>query len=1692
MGLRDKIEVWQKDLIDMSRRNTLLYYRVDGPRPSGLALPNVDISTLYAKLVKQRGVLTEESLGVVESEEDLLPLKRLERLRVQARDDTKERGVQSLYLAIGLLEWRESEHSEELIRSPLLLIPLTITFGEAKALYTIKWMEDEGIEINPTLRERLNSSFHLRLPSFEEIAKREIARTIDVEDEAFRGHQSTVKKQRIALPALQSVFDIINDALDRLPDNLRNVWQVSLTAHIGRFSFQKLVMRQDLEHHLQEALAHPLLRRIAGERGALHEPRGLITSEQLDTYVQPRDCLEILDADSSQEEAIQAAKAGQSFVLQGPPGTGKSQTIANIIAETLGQGKKVLFVSEKMAALEVVRKRLEAAHLGEFLLDLHDAKQNRREFVSKLEEAIRLARQPPIAASLAQWERDSDKLKERREQLNRYVRELHLPRFKLGNSAFDAYGQLARLSDAPASDFALTDDVTTITPTQLDHMREALDQLLDYEDVLDSYWSHTWRGTTLTSFPSEQATNIEDHFNRLVRAIALAESEFEKVANSLGEQDAAITFGWATYACERTQTALSSPLPLPSWFDADVIERLRQVLAYAQSAAEYYQSAHRSLDVRYLEGVYELDHQAILGSLTKESDAAIATIRASGVDDPHNVALAKRLELDRHLHACLAVLPRLLDSAVQVAILLGLPVPETHAEIEVLLRQANAIAETPNPPRSWLDPDGYAEARIFALDVIDKALWAQKARASLSESYSSAYLEADLESIGHKFREQYGSFLRYLRPQYYVDVRTLRRFLNKESSRTFEELKNDVSTAVKLADIERWREEHGADLARLLGRHYNGEQTDWVRMRKMVEWADLYHSLITEDIVTDAITKLLIGPASARVTLAGALTQLANNWAAWKIEDAWISETIDMGALWSVSRDDARHDVLMWARILERLMATLQQYWQAVDQAVATSKDQHAHYWHTLVEDIHQAQLVHEFDEWIAIHQEQLQVDLGSDFSGASTDWAQLCERLDWVERFTKLYPDGVPIALKQWIARGSRTQEQREVAKESLKRARSLLGEIEDELQYAETIIARSRFLPNRATQDDTLLSAMRQRVEFHREQLPQLGRWVACGERILHCRSFGLNALIDSSLKQGTFPRDIVRVFERRFYSIWLDAVLSSTPILRQFAGDTQGRIIQEYRQLDIRHLQQAQQRLVMLLRQRRHSAFLRAANSVESENPEDRAFGRVYDQLVREATKKRSPAIREIVRKVRDALIELKPCWMMSPLSVSQFVETADPVFDLVIFDEASQVLTEDAVCAIMRGKQLVVVGDERQLPPTSFFAKSLADGADEDDDQSDSAEQERTESVLTEMKSANMHERSLKWHYRSQHESLIAFSNNEFYGGQLITFPGPDGQHSEGVRFIHVTDGLYDRSVSRTNRREAERVVDLLIQLAQRDLTISLGVVALSGAQQSAIRDALANRFKQHPELAILRETLDEDGAGTDAFFIKNLESVQGDERDVVLLSIGYGRDRLGQIHTNFGPVNRKGGERRLNVAVTRARRQMIVVSSIRAADLPPTLTSVGARTLRRYLDYAEHGSSALYVQPASVTGPEGVKQFDSPFEQAVYDALSAKGLVLDTQIGCSGYRIDLAVRDSEQGDRYLLGIECDGASYHSSKTARDRDRLRQAHLETLGWSIHRIWSSDWFANPEWEIEKTLEALANARKRSLTDIASDQVS
>jgi very-short-patch-repair endonuclease len=434
------------------------------------------------------------------------------------------------------------------------------------------------------------------------------------------------------------------------------------------------------------------------------------------------------------------------------------------------------------------------------------------------------------------------------------------------------------------------------------------------------------------------------------------------------------------------------------------------------------------------------------------------------------------------------------------------------------------------------------------------------------------------------------------------------------------------------------------------------------------------------------------------------------------------------------------------------------------------------------------------------------------------------------------------------------------------------------------------------------------------------------------------------------------------------------------------------------------------------------------------------------------------------------------MMSPLTVAQYLDGGAPSFDLVIFDEASQLPTEDAVGAVTRGRQLAVVGDPKQLPPTNFF--SVSTGTVEAPLGDDGAPlYEDSESVLEEFMGAAVPMSRLKWHYRSAHESLISFSNVNFYDSDLHTFPSVvTDTDASGLQFHYVEDGVYEGKG--LNLVEARRIADEVVSFAKLQLQrksaglrpLSLGVGTLNLRQQLGILDELESRRRDDPLIEPFF-----DRSGEEPFFVKNLENIQGDERDAIFLSITYGKSPDGRIRYNFGPLNRENGWRRLNVLVTRARRQMKVFSSMRDHDINPAgAVSDGPRLLREFLAYAEHRRLGGQTITAAA-------EAESPFEREVAVELMRRGVRVQPQVGVCGYRVDLGVLDSDVPGRFVCGIECDGVAYHSMETVRDRDRLRQQLLEDRGWIIHRVWSTDWFKDRRGQIERLLALIEQSREQ-----------
>jgi very-short-patch-repair endonuclease len=595
--------------------------------------------------------------------------------------------------------------------------------------------------------------------------------------------------------------------------------------------------------------------------------------------------------------------------------------------------------------------------------------------------------------------------------------------------------------------------------------------------------------------------------------------------------------------------------------------------------------------------------------------------------------------------------------------------------------------------------------------------------------------------------------------------------------------------------------------------------------------------------------------------------------------------------------------------------------------------------------------------------------------------------------------------------------------------------------------------------------LTEIAERIEALYQNLLLAPRWAAF-EFVRAKVAAGLAAeLLESAMKGEVAFTELANAFRRAFLQRWLSDVVQQREPLRVFNTLTHEQRIAEFKRLDERVLFENR---VSLVRQQRDrvQAQLRTTEVIEA-----------LPFLRRQLTLQRglSP-LRTTFQRSRASIRTIKPVFMMSPLSVAQLLDGKEPSFDLVIFDEASQLPAEDAVGAIARGRQLVVVGDPKQLPPTDFFSV-MSGMVDAPKDADGVPLFEDSESILEEFMGSGAPSTRLKWHYRSAHESLINFSNVTFYDSDLYTFPNVEtDSHATGLTFEYVPEGVYEGKG--LNMAEARRVADAIVRHAKTNPDVSLGVGTFNLRQQIAIQDELELRRRQDPSI----EPFFVRGK-KEPFFVKNLENIQGDERDVVFLSVTYAKDASGVLRYNFGPLNGENGWRRLNVLTTRARKGMRVFSSMRGDEINPVhATSQGPQLLRDFLLYAEHGRLNSTIARAAA-------ETESPFEREVYTELTLRGIKLQPQVGVAGYRIDLGVLDDLIPGRYLCGIECDGAAYHSSETARDRDRLRQQVLEARGWTIHRLWSTDWFKDRQGQIERLLDLIEKTRQKALEEQATE---
>ena len=675
----------------------------------------------------------------------------------------------------------------------------------------------------------------------------------------------------------------------------------------------------------------------------------------------------------------------------------------------------------------------------------------------------------------------------------------------------------------------------------------------------------------------------------------------------------------------------------------------------------------------------------------------------------------------------------------------------------------------------------------------------------------------------------------------------------------------------------------------------------------------------------------------------------------------------------------------------------------------------------------------------------------GDRYIGIETNWNAIIDDINSISAFFETPESG--LLTDRFVQLASNDI----IKRIELSAVRVTLGEYIDEL----TVGCNAFFavFDEEADLQNLPLAVLSDKMAACMDNFMLLDSWLICMETRATCDEIGLSDFTAKIEQSDNTIEDVVGVFKRGFYTAWVESVKGGKKAVEQFHRNKHDELIERFVLMDDKQLEIARERI-------RQNIIANIPDSNRISNATDE-----LSILLHELGKKRGfMPLRKLFKAIPNLLLKLKPCLMMSPLSVAYFLEAESYEFDTVIFDEASQIFPQDAIGAILRGKQVVIAGDSKQLPPTNFFAASTSNGDDDyDNEYEDEQEDEIYDSILEEAANILPNKRLL-WHYRSKHENLIAFSNRNIYDNDLITFPGSiEGANDTGVEFVFVEDGIYEGKGRNTG--EACRCVELVKAHIEKHPKRSLGIIAFSESQQKTIAHEIQKFREQNPKY---EEFFAEEKE--DEFFVKNLENVQGDERDTIIFSVSYAktkdqRDKNQTMSLRFGPLGQKGGERRLNVAITRAKHNIKLVSSIVPSDIDLSRTeSEGVKMLRSYIEFAMKGPSSFQSAHSS--------DEDDILVDVVSQFLISQGYMPKKYVGCSGYKIDIAIMHPEMENCFAAGIECDGLSYRAAKTARDRDRLRKSVLESMGWNIYRVWSPEWMVNPEIERKKLIEFVEKA--------------
>ena len=1536
---------------------------------------------------------------------------RLKRLYGEHQSIIDETGNSTLYMAIGFLEWFESDDSTVANLAPLILIPVHIEKARpergksASFRYKVSY-DGQELQSNVSLAERLKRDFDLVLPNIsaedEEIAP----------EEYFRSVAESVEPQKR--------------------------WRIRREIVIDFFSFSKIFMYLDLDTSRWPAdaglLQHHLIRQLFNVEPSSSDGFQ-VDVEDLDSDQNISRIPLVLDADSSQHKVIAKALGGKSMVVEGPPGTGKSQTITNLIASLLHAGKTVLFVAEKLAALQVVKSRLDSVELGAFVLELHSHKVKKQEVLTNLKQ--RLEFKPN------QTERFNETLlhlESCRSQLNSYVK---LVNSYFKDSGFKVFEVLWAYDDLiqKCGNSSFSDGLTNRQISKANVIHTEAD-LLELQQLLQTHSRslQIWKGFDLQNLnPAnfDEFKQIVAEYRSTIVALGEATESHSEISNMAAELplDGLKITAKRILNSECTPPEVLSQLVASACANKDNAERLE---SYANKEAEIQQlgdQVKQVLPPLHMESAESFD--ALHISL---KELVVNGFGSKCVDDLEELAEAS--------HNLSAAIDDFLSEAAPSLAHLGIREPRAFEDVAKIHQLLVLTSRS-------LSPDFVECVSELTLDSSLEQFCSELEAASLTLTKSvSGFHELILTDMSSTIEEvkqalsvvrsRRGSWLNFLSSDLRKVRRKAREWL-KHPRVDLGELEIQLGTLSEcLSKLSEFTERK--DCRARFGAQFRGVRSNWEEIKRFQLWTVQVLRLIPSNEVLRRIQNSFPDFQKSASTLVGIFDRFLNVFVK---EEAAIKKMVaELPLRKPLAFDYASKSSLNTVSENSNCIHNfLKQRLPTLNVKLSSSREALDSYSQCFQLEQRRRQLCLETlvdKEWID------NVICGCDAAQIVAEEATIA----WCISIHQLLP---PRQAAWMLTEDSDTRHDE---------LSSFLSKISLKLEKLETLVTEfERFGEStspsylRFYAGSNTIAGAQQYINGLQDSIELALSWSDVCRSLASLRRAELPELA-ASIEEGKIPFTKIRdVYLLSVYKSLANAIFQQHPELGSFSRQKHEALRTRFKELDKKIKDLYALAIAEKLAGRRVPRGFSHSRAAQLTD-----LSLIQHEIQK---KKRHIPIRQLVTRAGRALQAMKPCFMMSPLSVAQFIPPNGLKFDVVVMDEASQLRPEDCLGAVARGGQIIVVGDPKQLPPTQFFDRFC----DNDDDREEETSIDDMESILDMCVNVYSPAQRLIWHYRSEHEDLIRFSNYHFYDQSLMLFPSPRPKDDRyGVHHRFVDGAVF---AGRRNKKEAEEIARAVLTHLEERPDETLGVGTFNREQRDLVEEEIELLLRERPHV---RPLYDSAKSGQEKLFVKNLENIQGDERDVIFISCTYGPDKeTGKVHQRFGPINTETGWRRLNVIFTRAKKRLVVFASMKSDDIHADETKPrGVRMLKQYLKFAE---DKMMVDLGETTG----RGADSCFEVSVGEVVRQLGYEFEPNLGVAGFFIDIAVRHPKRRDIFMIGIECDGASYHSARSARDRDRLREEILERKGWRLHRIWSTDWFKNRKSEVDRlanSLKAISNS--------------